>query len=77
MRFLFEMIDSQYVEWLSRANVKEKLLRCDSDYASMKFKTYSGLAFTNIYKKDKMFSDYKHKKLSITICDTHLNPFNY
>ena len=22
-------------------------------------------------QKDKMFSDYKHKKMSITICDTH------
>ena len=31
----------------------KKLLRCDSDYASMKFKTYSGLAFTNICKKIK------------------------
>lgn len=28
-------------------------------------------------QKDKMFSDYKHKKMSITIRDTHLNPFNY
>lgn len=37
----------------------------------MKFKTYSGLAFTNMCKKDKMVSDYKHKKMSITICDTH------
>ncbi len=55
----------------------KKLLRCDPDYASMKFKTYSGLAFTNMCKKDKMVSDYKHKKMSITICDTHLNPFNY
>ena len=56
---------------------RKKLLRCDSDYANMKFKTYSGLAFTNMCKKDKMASDYKHKKMSITICDTHLNSFNY
>lgn len=41
---------------------RKKHLRCDSDYASAKFKTYSGLAFTNMCKKDKMVSDYKHKK---------------
>lgn len=28
-------------------------------------------------KKDKMFSDYKHKKNEHHYCDTHLNPFNY
>ena len=37
---------------------REKHLRCNSAYASMKFKTYSGLAFTNMCKKDKMVSDY-------------------
>ena len=55
---------------------RNKLLGCDSDYASAKFKTYSGLAFTNMCKKDKMVSDYK-QKMSITICDTHLKPVNY